>query len=823
MKKTLTFLLTFLLADICYAQLDQKVISAQSGFWDDPSTWRNGVVPTYDPNNRVEARINNGHTVTVRDSSSTQDLVLTNDATVVIEAGADLLVNNQLLTGTNAVLENNGRFSSESVGVGNGRSLAITGSGGTAIAGDIVVGSSSASSNGTALDFAGTGNLTVGGDVSVGQVATFQATAGGKIEISGNVSLASEGRLIASDGINAIGSEIVIRGNAINEGTFRSDSLSRIILLGELSGTGNTGGADLLQLLSLSVQGDTVLSGDLSYYDFTIPRDITVTSTNGTLTIYGNVVDNGTFISNTGTVNFAGNSTRVFGDSTFSLYRVNVLSGSTVNLETQTTINEYLTVAGVVNSDSTLVLRSTPDLTASLIQEDGSEVNGVITVQRAISGGRFGHYVGSPVEGETFRDFLLEGGRAFKFGPRQRFPSGVWQVASGIMAPGIGYNALETNTRVQNYFGVPTNGDVTIPLYYPDEQTLENISDVDDIFYNLIANPYPSALDWNEVDKTNIDGSGAIYLFDADQRNYITSVSDTIPSGQAFFVKVSAARDLVFTNDMRVRNDIESNSDFARKKRDEFDLVKLKVSEDSVASRYDLIQLAFKNGASEAFISAEDAVKFGSNATGPTAYTKADNQNIAINFLPYPEADTVTVPLFVKAKHSGIHRLSTLSEEIFATSFPKYTVQFWNSITQEVHPVNESLPVELTAGETDSTYHLQFARIQAESGEEPDSVKNEANEYDIVTGPNFEEEKQSEFTFSVSGQRINFQLPEPAAKPVFNYQFIDAFGRKVIKANRRLENTVQGSIPITGLPEGLYILNIQSGNQFHTRRFIRSE
>ncbi len=822
MKKILFLSLAFLFTTICSAQTNQRVISAQSGFWDDPSTWRNGMVPTYDSSNLIEARINNGHTVTVRDSSSTQDLVITNNATVIIEPEANLFVNNQLLAGTNAVLENNGSFSSESVGVGRGRSLTITGSGSATIAGDIEIGDPSASSNGTKLDFAGTGNLTVGGNASVGLEATFQATAGGKIDITGDVTLSSSGRLIASDGVNAIGSEIVVRGNATNEGTFRTDDISRIILLGELSGEGNTGGAELLELQSLNVQGDTVLSGDLSYYDFVVPRDITVTSTDGTLTIYGNVVDNGTFLSNTGTVNFAGNTIRISGDSTFSMFRMNVFSGSTVNLETQTTVDEYLTVAGIVNSDSTLVLRSTPDLTASLIQEEGSEVNGVITVQRAISGGRYGHYLGPPVAGQSFNNFLSEGGRAYVFGPRQRFPTGVWQIASGIMQAGIGYNVTETNPKILNYQGSPTNGNVTVPLYYPDEQALENIADTSNIFYNLVANPYPSALDWNMVDKTNIDGSGAIYLFDADQRNYITTIDDTIPSGQAFFVKVSAARNLVFTNEMRVRNDIESNSDFARKKGNEFDLVKLKVAEDSVTSHYDLIQLAFKEGASNAFIGAEDAVKYGSNFTGPTGFTKADNKKIAINFLPYPKADTVTVPLFIKAKNSGLHIINTLSDDLNATSFPNYTLQYWNSVTNEVYPVNKSLPVELTAGELDSTYHLQFARIQAEAGGEPDSVRNEENEYDIVTGTHFEKESPPEFTLFVSGQRIDFQLPEPA-KPAFHYRIVDTFGRKVARGNRGLKDTLQGSIPIAGLPEGLYILNIQSGNQFYTRRFILSE
>ena len=174
-----------------------------------------------------------------------------------------------------------------------------------------------------------------------------------------------------------------------------------------------------------------------------------------------------------------------------------------------------------------------------------------------------------------------------------------WASGSDTMTPGVGYAATHSEAAFVGppfstppyqfnyiYNGAFNNGIITVPIYRNDLET-------NDINWNLVGNPYPSAIDADLFLASNTPTDGAIYLWSQNttpsattngNENFNFSVSDYaiinsggtiaggdgetpnryIPSGQAFFISYSnaATPDVVngnikqgtvtFNNSMRV-------------------------------------------------------------------------------------------------------------------------------------------------------------------------------------------------------------------------------------------------------------------------------
>ena len=169
-----------------------------------------------------------------------------------------------------------------------------------------------------------------------------------------------------------------------------------------------------------------------------------------------------------------------------------------------------------------------------------------------------------------------------------------WQnVASGAtMTPGKGYAIMAPTTgtfpatSTVNFAGAINNGVVTIPLAL----SANGASAVDD--FNLLGNPYPSAISGNAFINQNTNTSGTLYFWThnvaisgsapgPDTNNFITTdyamynltggtasgtgsaqPTGNIASGQGFFVEAINATNVTFNNAMR--NATYSNNNFYR-------------------------------------------------------------------------------------------------------------------------------------------------------------------------------------------------------------------------------------------------------------------
>jgi hypothetical protein len=163
---------------------------------------------------------------------------------------------------------------------------------------------------------------------------------------------------------------------------------------------------------------------------------------------------------------------------------------------------------------------------------------------------------------------------------------------STVMTPGKGYAIMAPSTgtfpatSTVTFSGAVNNGVINIPMTL----SANSASSIDD--FNLIGNPYPSAIYANDFINANAAISGTLYFWThrtgisntnpgPDANNFITAdyamynlsggtssgtgsapPTGYIGSGQAFFVETNSATNAVFNNSMR--NKAYSNAQFYR-------------------------------------------------------------------------------------------------------------------------------------------------------------------------------------------------------------------------------------------------------------------
>ncbi len=185
--------------------------------------------------------------------------------------------------------------------------------------------------------------------------------------------------------------------------------------------------------------------------------------------------------------------------------------------------------------------------------------------------------------------------------------------------------------------------------------------------YNLVGNPFPSALDWDTGgwDTTNI--SGSIWVWNPQISNYVYrnaqsqgSLTDgIIPRGQAFFIRAKN-NNMYFTIPASARvhshvnyykNSVEADSPYAT----------IVCSKDEMK---DEVWVSFSENATDNYDDGYDVEKLFSLAEAPQIWIAGNNNDLSIFSIPLPENATKIVPLHFKAGPSGIQRLKLDQTEL---------------------------------------------------------------------------------------------------------------------------------------------------------------
>jgi len=239
---------------------------------------------------------------------------------------------------------------------------------------------------------------------------------------------------------------------------------------------------------------------------------------------------------------------------------------------------------------------------------------------------------------------------------------------------------MTTGVITRTFTGELNTGDILVPVYYSDSSTSPG-----QFGYNIIGNPYPSAIDWFAFKADNASIlSGTMYLWRQQSTggvnhasSYIAlnslgtvpynSANEFIGSAQGFVAKTNADSNVIFKNSHRVSNNQQffRNSETSRRRAVGNSWLKLEG-----ASNKSTILIGFNSNATTAFDNDYDGTFIG--GTDPLQlYSLIGTDKLLINGQPELVAPNDTsIPLGIKAATTGSYTIS-IEEEFIG---PEYLI-----------------------------------------------------------------------------------------------------------------------------------------------------
>lgn len=392
------------------------------------------------------------------------------------------------------------------------------------------------------------------------------------------------------------------------------------------------------------------------------------------------------------------------GDTDQTIYGEAIFHDITVNNNHEVKIDSDITIEGnlilengdINTQNHEITLLSSNTANGMLITENGN-INGDLIFKRIIPNKTGYHYLSSPITDATLNDInddftLLSLGGDLSSTP---FPNifyydetnpsthntDGWTVPEGLNTPmraGEGFATyINANTEV-DFTGVPNDGPVDIPLSFTFSGELaEDHPHCPPDGWNLVGNPYPSALDWEKVIEdmdTNIDLDHGLYLWNPMINQYATYIngvgtnggSNRIAAFQGFFIMATGTDTLTFNNSHRTVDSVLTTPFFRQKRLNRVNItVEFNGKKDETA-------IYTKPGSSYGYDPKNDGFKILSNDfTTPQIYTSnEDNIMYSINSLPNDADKDVNLELIIPQDGQL---------EISASHF------YWND--QESHPM----------------------------------------------------------------------------------------------------------------------------------------
>lgn len=474
--------------------------------------------------------------------------------------------------------------------------------------------------------------------------------------------------------------------------------------------------------------------------DIVINVGTTFHVTGGTVSLSGDLVNNGTFTDNNGTLVFTGTVQAVTGSTPAIFNNLTVQSGSTTSLLTPgQSLRSILLIDGTLIANGNLTLLSNEEKTAMIDGRGTGQVEGTVTMQRYLSSG-FGYkYFGSPFRDAHVSEFsdnmkLDDPFPAFYKYDESRTTSGwiTYIDPAGVLNPLEGYaiNFGSTSSPITfDISGVVNNGTISTKLYNHNNMYTEG--------FNLVGNPYPSPIDWDSPTgwtRENIDN--AIYYFEASTTDeyggsYVTylnglssngSATNIIPSMQGFFVHVSdgsypVTANLTLTNETRITDlthQLIKSGKGDNSGENVKPLIRLSAAYKDDFFSADPLVVYFDEKATLNFDGQLDALKLMNTdymmvnfyLIGP------DNKKLSISSLPFMTTDSLyRIPLGLVTGFDGNIVFSVRSLQGDLSGMDIFLTDLVTGSVLDIKKEN-TLEVYLPAGQYENRFYLNFRNLQ---------------------------------------------------------------------------------------------------------------
>ena len=314
-------------------------------------------------------------------------------------------------------------------------------------------------------------------------------------------------------------------------------------------------------------------------------------------------------------------------------------------------------------SNGSLVLESNASGDASLIDYGTVTYSGggTANVERHLTEGQW-HLISLPVE-NTFSGLFIDDYLEFHSEDNNSWTYISTTNTNLNIMQGYSLWSIEANPTTEVFSGITNKG-------------IQNKAFTEHgLGWNLIGNPYPSALDWNAV-SIPTELSGAIWLFDptigtnGDYVYYINggsagnSTTQFIPSGQGFFVRaIGGAGTLTLEDSDRTHGGQAFYKSFDN------ELLVLESTGNNITTK---TAIRFDENATQQVDRLYDVYRILSDSPDvPMIFTQSEKQKMAINTLPSIIENQV-VPLWFRAGIDGLYTINASQIETFDTQTPIY-------------------------------------------------------------------------------------------------------------------------------------------------------
>ncbi|TNE81635.1 MAG: hypothetical protein EP332_03145 [Bacteroidetes bacterium] len=478
----------------------------------------------------------------------------------------------------------------------------------------------------------------------------------GSITIEGNVTI--NGNLVNSGSLNVNGT-LTISGNINNTGTITYGTTATATLNGAAAQSlpPNTyRNLNVSNPAGLVLGGNSTINGNLNMAN----GKLRVGS--NTLTINGAI--NGMTASKA--ISSNKNSSIVFGSSaTGTVYFdktasdstnrfVNVSNNGSVSLGSEMQVSGVFTPAsGVFNTNDSLTFVATSDTDYAQLANGAGQINGKVQYEMYVSQGY--HQIGSAVS--TLISDLNQGFHSDGAIYYWDETTSNWTKADSTQEfeAGRGYYVYfgEVSTNYNFFFKTPgkirlkgtlNRGSYTVPVKYNDgSNSNASFGAAGSAGWNLIANPFPSQMDWSSISLPS-GLNNAIYIYNPVDGSYTSYVNGVGTNGgsryiapmQAVFVQAQASVGSGSINlnlDSTHRVTAQNNTSFY-KNGSPFAGLRIKL-EDQSNAKSDEHVLRFHANATAAFDAEYDAVKFINGQDRPNVYAvNSDAKSFSVNTQP---------------------------------------------------------------------------------------------------------------------------------------------------------------------------------------------